>query len=350
MDAQTSPDSISSFCGHASPPPSLTALLRGTGSDTLYNGADESGTYSVVMQELRQGLTALQRNALPVAARQVEARRQQFVRALQEATDTPGQRVQTLGQLGDFRFRRSETAQARKDKLMAAVNDAAEADMTRRATALANIWRPKQHSFLDALIHRPIETARSLLRRSMPSVIGHPLRGLGDEGRQAFTRAGVVSWRQEGAVHLAGGVGDYLRASGKAVGDLTPLHLLLLQEEIIDVLRASTGLDALARYVVADSFMRCLSKVSLSLAVETFFVDWKSRHEPTSTGPESVAKAPDEAEKTDEELWTDCIIGHEDLRPEAFVQRTHAEQGEILRDMFGEDWSEEDEAALEEAA
>jgi hypothetical protein len=260
--------------------------------------------------------------------------------------------VQTLGQLGDFRFRRSETAEARRDKLMAAVGNATESEMPRRANALANIWRPKQRSFLDALIHRPMEAPRSLLRRAMPSVIGHPLRGLGDEGRQAFARAGVVSWRQEGAVHLAGGVGDYLRASGTAVGDLTPLHLLLLQEEIIDSLRPSTGLDALARYVVADSFMRCLSKVSLSLAVETFFVDWESRHEPTTTGPESVAKAPEkaEAEPTDEEQWTDCIISHEDLRPEAFVQRTHAERREILRDMFGEDWSEEDEAALEEAA
>ena len=31
-------------------------------------------------------------------------------------------------------------------------------------------------------------------------------------------------------------------------------------------------------------------------------------------------------------------------------QHSHAEQREILRDMFGDDWNEEDETALEEAA
>ena len=39
----------------------------------------------------------------------------------------------------------------------------------------------------------------------------------------------------------------------------------------------------------------------------------------------------------------------DDLRPEAFVVRTHDEQRQILRDMFGDDWDEEDEAALEAA-
>ena len=38
MDAQTSPDSISSFCGHEAPPPSLSALLRGTGCETSVFG------------------------------------------------------------------------------------------------------------------------------------------------------------------------------------------------------------------------------------------------------------------------------------------------------------------------
>jgi hypothetical protein len=45
----------------------------------------------------------------------------------------------------------------------------------------------------------------------------------------------------------------------------------------------------------------------------------------------------------------DCIITHNDLRPEAFLERTHTEQREILREMFGDDWNEEDEAALEAA-
>ena len=36
------------------------------------------------------------------------------------------------------------------------------------------------------------------------------------------------------------------------------------------------GLDDLARYVVADAFMRCLTTVSLSEAVEAFFVNFES--------------------------------------------------------------------------
>ncbi|MFP6645603.1 MAG: hypothetical protein VCF24_18880 [Candidatus Latescibacterota bacterium] len=103
---------------------------------------------------------------------------------------------------------------------------------------------------------------------------------------------------------------------------------------------------------MADAFMRCLTTVSLSEAVEAFFVNFESQREPESTDAESVATAPGAAaeETNEDEQWMDCIISHDDLRPEAFVQHTHAEQREILRDMFGDDWNEEDEAPLEEAA
>jgi hypothetical protein len=51
---------------------------------------------------------------------------------------------------------------------------------------------------------------------------------------------------------------------------------------------------------------------------------------------------------TDDDQWMDCTISHDDLRPEAFELRTHAEQREIMREMFGYDWSDEDEVALDE--
>jgi|TARA_B100001964_G_scaffold227263_1_gene276984 hypothetical protein len=269
--------------------------------------------------------------------------------------------VQILGQLGDFRFRQNEPPEGRKEKLSAVVGDDAGADPSSRATALAAIWRPHQRSFLDSLIHRPTEAARLLARRPLPSLVGHALNGLGDEGRQAFIKSGVISWRDQQGLHLAGGAGDYLRACGggsdrEETGgpvQLTPLHLLLLQAEVASLLGEGDQLEATARDVVAATFVSCLSDVSLPLAVEAFFVEWESHQQPSQATARSVATttgepSPEEAAEGDEQ-WMDCIITHDDLRPEAFVVRTHDEQRQILRDMFGDDWDEEDEAALEAA-
>ena len=35
--------------------------------------------------------------------------------------------------------------------------------------------------------------------------------------------------------------------------------------------------------------------------------------------------------------WTEYLITHEELRPEAYEMRTHEEQQQILREMFGEE-------------
>ena len=46
------------------------------------------------------------------------------------------------------------------------------------------------------------------------------------------------------------------------------------------------------------------------------------------------------------EAWQDCMVYHDELRPEAFVQHSMSEQRKILREMFGEDWTAEDDAEL----
>jgi hypothetical protein len=347
MEASSQTDSSTPFSGQTAPPPSLTALLRAAQPQKLYDCDDRTGNLAVVVQETRDALSALQKNALPLAASEVESRRVRFLGALLGATDSVAQRAQILGQLGNLRFRKSENAEERKDKLTAVLSDTTGEALDRQAIALQDLWRPEQRTFVDALIHRPTETARLLARQAHVSILAHPLVGLGEEGRQAFIKAGVVSWRADGVVHLAGGIEDYLHTYRGEETDstgLTPLHLLLLHDEVTDLLRQTSQLDELARQVVADAFISCLSPVALPLAVESFFVEWESRQAPASR-----VAGPASAEGEDPEEWMDCIIAHDDLRPEAFVERTHAEQREILREMFGDDWNEEDESALEAA-
>jgi hypothetical protein len=66
-----------------------------------------------------------------------------------------------------------------------------------------------------------------------------------------------------------------------------------------------------------------------------------------SDSPTNPVPSPTETETPDGDSWMECIISHDELRPEAFVQRTFAEQRAILREMFGDDWTDEDEAELE---
>ena len=162
-------------------------------------------------------------------------------------------------------------------------------------------------------------------------------------------------------MHLVAGVGDFLQtcsAGGTSVtpSGLTPLQLLLLHDEVTDALRQSSTMEATARHIVASTFIGCLSGVDLALTVESFFVDWESRQSIAAAARQSVRTEPVGVDATaglsadnsvDDEQWMDCIITHEDLRPEAFEQHTLAEQHRILREMFAEDWSEEDELALE---
>ena len=49
------------------------------------------------------------------------------------------------------------------------------------------------------------------------------------------------------------------------------------------------------------------------------------------------------------QLWADCNVTHDELRREAFeVRSTAAEQSVVLKEMFDDDWHDEDEAAIAE--
>ncbi|MBT6148917.1 MAG: hypothetical protein HOH74_25995, partial [Gemmatimonadetes bacterium] len=224
------------FGGLAAPPPSLTALLRATKRETLFDCQDHSGSLAAVVQETRDAMMALQKNALPLAACEIESRRVLLLTALLQSAETTTQRLRILGQLGDFRFLTSEPAESRKRKLTAVVRSATETELLPQATALAAIWRPEPGSILDTLIHRPTELGRMLTRRPVVSVIDHALDGLGEEGQQAFIKTGAICWRDVEAVHLVAGVGDFLHTcadhdSTVTPSGLTPLQLLLLHDE-----------------------------------------------------------------------------------------------------------------------
>lgn len=148
-------------------------------------------------------------------------------------------------------------------------------------------------------------------------------------------------------MHLLGGV-DAALAAGS--GPLLPLHLLLLHETV--VARVEAELDEAAARVVAGTLVRCLAGETLWEAVEEFCAEWGSRLEEPPVAPATSAAAGDgEASSSgdaaiDLEAWTDCIISEQDLRPEAFESRTWEEQRRILREMFGDSWTAEDEREL----
>tara|TARA_Y100000758_G_scaffold179015_1_gene127285 strand:+ start:217 stop:570 length:354 start_codon:yes stop_codon:yes gene_type:complete len=50
------------------------------------------------------------------------------------------------------------------------------------------------------------------------------------------------------------------------------------------------------------------------------------------------------------DAWQDCLVEHDELRPEAYVQRSTKEQQQILKEMFGDEWTEEDDAQIVEAS
>lgn len=317
-------------------PPSPAQLARD-------GGADEAD-----LDRLREAMAALQRNCLTLAADSVEARRGQFLGALLDLAASPAQRVQVLKQLGPFRFAKAESPEARKIRLAAALREVShETSLAEQAGKLADLWRPAPQSFLAALLDHPSEVGRLLARRlggrdGAPIAIVHDaLDGLDGEGRRAFVRAGAVAFQRGGAIHLLGGIAQYLRSCAQArAAALPPLHLLLLHEVVEGLLQETTPLDGLAAHVVSTTLERCLGGRCLPLAVEAFLVEWESRAAPAQV---VAPPAPDEAALS----WEDCLITHDQLRPEAFVQRTLAEQRQILREMFGDDWNDEDEAALE---
>lgn len=329
------------LCSNASLPPGLAAVLRAATPCTLYDPEEKTGDLAVPVREADELLTGVQQRRHPLVCDTPVARHSALLNVLYDAVDGVAARVRMLGQLGEFHFRRSETPDARRAQLTAILEPTPSDE---QAAGLMKIWRPHTSSLLDTLLRRPAEAARLLSRGSTPRIVSHPLPSLGAESRQVFIKEGLVAWRTDDALHLAADVATFLRACGDP--RMSALHLLLLHNRAMTHLDGEQ-VDSNARDLVAAVFCRCLSPDALPLAIESFFVEWESQQ--ASAQPEAPSAAPATEATEGEDAWMDCVIQHEDLRPEAFVERTVEEQRKILREMFGDDWSDEDEAALQES-
>ena len=276
---------------------------------------------------------------------------------LVDFTETPAQRVQVLKQLGVFRFRKVDDAEARKEKLSAALTalEKGEAD---GAEKIWHIWRPQAKSLLDSIINRPSDVGRIIVRRiegrddRSLNVLVHRFSGIEADKLEPFIRSRAVAYQRDDSIHLLGEIGEYLMNSGGMAGDsddsLTQLHILLLHELVEGVLRESTELDTVAAHIVAATCERCLADKTLPVAVESFFTEWESQPDDGDLLLAEVESGGETGVDEDDDdgcgqLWADCIVAHDDLSQEAFEERTTADQKQLLREMFGEDWTEEDE-------
>mgnify|MGYP003572989696 CR=1 FL=1 len=333
----------------------LEAVVRaGAMPEPLYTTSGGSrGEYADIMDEVRNALLGLQRNTLAMAAQGLQGRRAQFLGALIACTETAKERVAVLKQLGRFRFPKSQDVAERQGRLKAAITQVEDDEqLAAQAGRLADIWRPTPESPLDGLLQRPCEMGRALLRRldgdEGLTILNHDLDGIGAEHRKTFIRSGAIAWQKDGVIHLLGGVGEHLRAwrdparqDGGA--GLSPLHVLLLHELTEAALEETTSLSALSAHIVATTFERCLTGLTLPLAAESFFVEWESRSAVVTPPP---AAGPEDDEDPGH-FWAECIVDQDELRPEAYEQHTISEQQQILREMFGDDWSAEDDADIE---
>jgi len=229
-----------------------------------------------------------------------------------------------------------------------AVADPDEGILSDQVTELMAICRPEPRSFLDALLQRPAEAARVVARRLNESGPGaltinlHDLDVLTAEQRQTFIRVGAVACLEADAIGLLGGIGEYLRPITGEHG-LSALQLLLTRE-VVEVLLVDAGnLDAAAAHVIATTFEHCLGGNALDMAVESFFAEWESNHAERRTDAIDEDEDPMDA-------WQDCLVEHDELRPEACVQRSTKEQQQILKEMFGDEWTEEEDAQIVEAS
>lgn len=347
-DTDPATDSEVRFWHRGKTPPVVDDFLplMNTPLTPEYDGEADSGNYTGLVAGITEALACLQRTQLPITAAHGDERQQQFVFSLLSLTGDVHERVELLKQLGTFIFRRTDSAATRQKLLRAAVADSGDNDPVVQAKNLMAIWRPTPKSFLDALLQRPAEAARALSRRLSAkgqdalSIVHHDFETLASEERDAFVRSGVVAYLKDGTIHLLGGVGQYLGAidGGQTGHGLSCLQVLLMHEIVEALLLDSTELDAMAAHIVATTFERCLGGSALPMAVESFFVEWESNH--------LCGQAPEDEDVDPIEAWQDCMVDHDELRPEAFVQHSTSEQRQILKEMFGDEWTEEDEAEM----
>ncbi|MBT4099453.1 MAG: hypothetical protein HOM68_27060 [Gemmatimonadetes bacterium] len=340
------------YRGKTSPPVNdVLSLVQASPTAThVFDGSSLKGDYAPLVNGVGEALAALQRLQLPMQADTAAARQQQFLFSLLGLTTDIRERVDLLKQLGRFVFRRSETKQDRQRRLKMAVADCGDQDASAQVKELMTIWRPEPKSFLDALLQRPADAARMLTRRLTTEgagalqVINHDLTTLSADEKRLFVSTGVVAYQQQGSIHLLGEIGDFLRPidGGQSGHGLSALQLLLAHGLTQAMLLDSTELDAMAASVVASTFEHCLGGNALLMAVESFFVEWESRHMQAPLDPSD--------EEDPIEAWQECLVEHDELRPEAFVQRSTQEQQQILREMFGDEWTDDDDAEIADKA
>ena len=326
------------------------------------DGERRSGPYGEAVETIEKGMTGLQRNAYPLVADSAEARISQFANALVESTETRAQQVEVLKQLGAFRFRKADSEEDKEQKLSSALKDLAEADAeSNSAGQLWQLWRPEQKSLLDSIISRPSDAGRTIVRWMKPAngnrfeVVAHRFEGANAETLQPFIDSRVAAYLQGHTIYLLGSVGEHLDsgAGGDESDEFNQLHVLLLHELVEGILQ-ETALDAVAAHVVATTLVRCVGDAGLQAGVESYCLDLEKR---TADGELMAIDADLEAraeigtgESDDDvgQFWADCIVTHDELRSEAFEERSNNEQNRILKEMFGEDWNEGDEADVEQ--
>ena len=329
------------------------------------------GRLEGLMTKLRSKLLALQPQAAMRPAPNPDKRLEQFLRALAHFCETPKDRLEILKHTGIFHFRRGESVEARKARIVAAVADPDEAtdpDACRhQVRRLTELWSPRHDSLLDAIINRPVEAGRTLAKRLDA---GHP-------GRLAIVTTSVdkadhsvqyplietrtVAYEREGVIHLVAGLQEFLEEweAGKhdeeedtrSKGAFSVFETLILHELVEVVVEEASDLDPLSAHVIASTFERSLRGAALSLAAEDYCTQWESALQPAETAIEvkeleiDFDVDGDDDEADDIPTWTDYLITHDELRPEAFETRTDAEQRAILREMFGEEVAIEEDLA-----
>ena len=136
----------------------------------------------------------------------------------------------------------------------------------------------------------------------------------------------------------------------------------LILHELVEVILEETSpdLDRVSAHVIASTLERSIHGNTVTQAVDEFCIQWAKTLRPVVAPVEEIELQVElDAQMLDQPLdddasgdeaddiptWTEYLVTHEELRPEAYEMRTYAEQREILREMFGEDVTIEEDLA-----
>lgn len=329
------------------------------------------GPWVNMMTQLRGRLRGLQPQATMRLAPNLEKRLHQLLLAVARSCETSMDRLAVLKSTGTFHFRRGESAEIRKSKLQSIVADPADEaeEATRQVRLLMEIWSPRNDSLLDSIINRPVEAGRTLSKRldseheARLSIFTRSANKMDHGVQHPLIESRSVAYERGGAIHLLDGLQEYLNdwqagEEEKAKKGFTLFETLILHELVELILEdTSPELDHLSSHVIASTLEHCIHGDAVARAVADYCDRWAEDLRPAAVSDEvemdetqlqerldaeiQVRELDDDAEDGAEDIpsWTDYLITHEELRPEAYEMRTYAEQREILREMFGEDVS-----------